>query len=770
MPRWVALFAMTVPLVAQNAIEAEARVVIEANCTGCHGAAKMAGFDMRDRASLLKGGGRGAAIAPGRAAESLLYKAVRREGELKMPPGKKALSEAEVALIARWIDAGAPWGSKPAKTEAAWWSFRKPLRPVVPGGGSRSPIDAFIQAKLQAKGLRATPPASKRELVRRAYFDLLGLPPSADEVAAFVADESPDAWAKLIDQLLASPRYGERWGRRWLDVVRYGDTGGYETDVSYANAWRYRDYVIESFNRDKPYNVFVQEQVAGDEMWPGDLEREGGYFIPKHKLENLHRWLGTGLYTIGPMSYEYALHVEHYRAEWQADAVDTTASAFLGLTFGCARCHDHKFDAITQKDYYKMAAMFAGSVEREIPTVGQYGLFEYTRFYPKQQAADEIKKRIRRMDVEASGDERKPKPRNLTPEQRDLRETLLRQLGEAYLAAPARYATASILAHTEQVPPTHVLVRGEYANKGDVVQPGFPASLNEGPAIEEPASGPFVPQRRKALAEWLTSKDHPLTARVMVNRIWQGHFGRGIVATPNDFGRQGDAPTHPELLDWLAVEFMEKGWSVKALHKAIMMSDTYRQSSAWNESNGAVDRNNVYLWRMNRRRLEAEEIRDAVLAVSGQIHHKLGGPPVAVPLSQEELEGIRDPDYWPVSGDESEHRRRSVYLMVKRSFPVPMLQSFDAPDPAQSCARRDVSTVAPQALAMMNSGFVRGAAQAWAVRLKSERDAVGAGFRAATGREPTADERRRGEAFLQRQPLDQFCLLLFNLNEFLYVE
>jgi len=763
MSRWVALFAMTAPLLAQNAIEAEARAVIQANCLGCHGAAKMAGLDLRDRESLLKGGGRGAAVVPGHSAGSLLYKAVRRDSELKMPPGKKALSNIEVAIIARWIDAGAPWGTDAAKSEPSWWSFRRPVRPVVPTSDATSPIDGFIRAKLRAKGLHASPPASKRELVRRAYFDLLGLPPTPDEVAEFVGDEASEAWSKLIDKLLASPRYGERWGRHWLDVVRYGDTGGYETDVSYANAWRYRDYVIESFNRDKPYNGFVQEQVAADEIWPGDLEREGGYFIPKHKLENLHRWVGTGLYTIGPMSYEYALHLEQYRAEWQADAVDTTASAFLGLTFGCARCHDHKFDPITQKDYYKLAAMFAGTVEREIPTVGQYGIFEYTRFYPKQQAADEIKMRIKRMDAAAKGKE-------LSPEQRDLRETLLRQLGEAYLAAPVRYATASILAHTEQVPQTHVLVRGEFSNKGDVVQPGFPASLNEGPAIPEPSSGPFVPQRRKALAEWLTSKDHPLTARVMVNRVWQGHFGRGIVSTPNDFGRQGEPPTHPELLDWLAVEFMDKGWSVKALHKAIMLSDTYRQSSAWRESDGAIDRNNVYLWRMNRRRLEAEEIRDAVLAVSGQINHKLGGPPVAVPLSKEELEGIRDPDYWPVSGDEAEHRRRSVYLFVKRSFPVPMLQSFDAPDPTQSCARREVSTVAPQALAMMNSGFVRGAAQAFAAKLKGQSDAVGAGFRAATGREPTAEERRRAEAFLQRQPLEQFCLLLFNLNEFLYVE
>jgi mono/diheme cytochrome c family protein len=748
--------------------DSEARRILESNCFSCHGVAKMAGLDLRQREAMLKGGSRGPAVVPGNPSQSVLYRAVTRQGDLQMPPGKKALDPAQVEALRLWIEKGAPWNAAvPTNSQTAWWSFRPPQRPPIPTVRSavQNPIDNFVLHKLAEKGLTPNPPASREKLARRAYFDLHGLPPTPAEIDAFLQDTSDTAYERLIDRLLASPRYAERWGRRWLDVVRYADTGGYETDVSYANAWRYRDYVIESFHRDKPYNVFVQEQIAADELWPTDFEREGGYFIPKHKQELIHKRLGTGLYTIGPMSYEYALHVENYRAEWQADAVETTAAAFLGLTFGCARCHDHKFDPITQKDYYRMAAIFAGSEDREIPLVGQYGIFEYTRFVPRLQTADQIKAHIQRLDAEAGG-----KP---TAEQRDLRETLLRKLGEAYLKAPKRYDSANVLAHSDLVPDTHVLIRGEFSNKGEKVTPGFPASLNAGPEIEEPQSGPFVPQRRKALALWITAKDQPLLARVMVNRIWQGHFGTGIVATPNDFGRQGEPPSHPELLDWLAVEFAERGWSIKSMHKLIMLSNTYRQSDRWNEANGKRDADNVYLWRMNRRRLEAEEIRDAVLAVSGRLNDKRNGPPVVVPLNREELDGIRDPAYWPVNSDPAEHNRRSVYLYVKRSFRMPMFENFDAPDPSQSCARRDVSTVAPQALTMMNSDFVRDGARHLAARLSREAspDArVSMGFRLVTGRAPTAAELARGKEFLQRGGLESFCLLLLNLNEFLYVD
>jgi hypothetical protein len=748
-------------LVCAQTVEERARGILETKCLSCHGAAQMAGLDLRTREGLMRGGARGAAVAAnGDIDASLLLKAVRREGELQMPPGKVALAAEEVAALREWVAAGAPYSGQVKRgAEPAWWAFRKIGKPSMPVGTATNAVDRFVTAKLREKGLRPLGRADKRTLIRRATFDLHGLPPAAAEIAAFEADASPDAWEKLIDRLLASPRYGERWGRRWLDVARYAETGGYETDVSFSNAWRYRDYVIRAFNSDKPYDLFMKEQIAADEIWPGDLERDGGYFIPKEKLERLERWIGTGLYTVGPVNYEFALSGDQYRVEWQADAVETTGAAFLGLTLGCARCHDHKFDPIPQRDYYRMAALFAGSEDREIPIVGRYGMFDYARFVPRQQKADEIKARIQRMDKARAG-------RPMTAEERDARETLLRQLGEAYLRAPAKMQTATILAHTDPVPETHLLGRGEFSNKGEKVRPGVLTALPGGREIEEPATGPFVPQRRKALAEWMASAENPLPARVMVNRIWQGHFGRGLVGTPNDFGRQGDPPTHPELLDWLAAEFIEKGWRVKAMHRLLMTSEAYQRASGPDAANAKTDAGNVYLWRMNRRRLEAEEVRDAVLAVAGELNTKMYGPPVVLPLSKEEILGIREPELWPVTLDETEHGRRSVYLYVKRSLKMPMLEAFDVPDPAMSCARRESSTVAPQALAMMNGDFPRTYAAKMAGRTANAEQA----WRRALGRVPTAEEKARAEAFAQRNGMADLCLLLFNMNEFLYVD
>ena len=749
-------------LVCAQTLEERARGLLEAKCTGCHGAAQMSGLDLRTRETLLRGGKRGPAITLGNVDDSLLLKAVRRVGELQMPPGKAALRPEEVALLREWVAAGAPQTDATLRAGPSWWSFQKIVRPALPAGDEPNPIDRFLLGKLREKGLRPLAAADRLTLIRRATFDLHGLPPTPEEIDAFVGDRSASAWEKLIDRLLASPRYGERWGRRWLDVARYAETGGYETDVSFSNAWRYRDYVIRSFNKDKPYDVFMKEQIAADEIWPGDLEREGGYFIPQEKLDRLERWIGTGLFAVGPVNYEFALSGDQFRVEWQADAVETTGAAFLGLTLGCARCHDHKFDPISQRDYFQFSALFAGSEDREIPIVGRYGIFDYTRNVPRQEKADQIKARIQRLD-KARGE------REMTAAERDERETDLRALGAAYLKAPLRIQTATILAHTDPVPDTHILGRGEFANRGEVVKPGLPRALPGAPEIVEPASGPFVPQRRKALAEWLASRANPLPARVMANRIWQGHFGRGLVATPNDFGRQGDAPTHPELLDWLAAEFIEQGWSVKSLHRLLMTSDAYRRSSGPEAANAKIDATNAYLWRMNRRRLEAEEIRDTVLLSAGQLNPKMGGPPVVLPLSKEEFLGIREPELWPVTLDADEHRRRSVYLYVKRSFKMPMLETFDVPDPILSCARRESSTVAPQALAMMNGDFTRTYAAKMADRFAGP-GAIEGAWRQMLGRMPTAAERERAQQFLQRNSLTDLCWLILNMNEFLYVD
>jgi cytochrome c553 len=780
--RYVALlFGCTLASFGQNGLTAQA--IFEKHCVSCHGAGQMSGLDLRQRDTVLKGGKRGPALVPGKPEDSLVYRAVARQGDLKMPPGKQGLASEDVARLRAWIEAGAPWESARAATsESSWWAFRG-LRDTAPPAvrktdWARNPIDAFVLAKLDEKQLRPVAAASRQALVRRAFFDLQGLPPTPEEVDQFVNDSAPDAYEKLIDRLLASPRYGERWGRHWLDVVRYADTGGFETDVYFMNAWRYRDYVIDAFNADKPYDQFVQEQIAADELWPDNLDLDGSYDLPKQKQINLSKRIGTGLYTIGALAAEYTFFGDQFRAEWQADAVDTTGSAFLGLTLGCARCHDHKFDAISQADYYRTAAIFAGSEDREIPIVSQMGIYEYTRYVTKLVIADQLKEKLNRMDAavrKRSGAARKSKLEDAyTPAERDERETLLRQIGDAYVKAPPRYATANVLVHSEQVPDTHILARGDFRQKGPKVEPGFLSALGGG-TVSEPAGAPFVPQRRKALALWMTSQGKALLARVMVNRIWQGHFGRGLVGTPNDFGRQGDRPTHPELLDWLAARFIDGGWSVKAMHRLIMQSSAYRLSSAPDKANAAIDADNHYLWRMNRRRLEAEALRDAVLSTAGTLNLKAGGPPIATPLTREEQEGMRDLTQWPVSSDPADFTRRSVYLYVKRSFRLPMLETFDAPDSSASCARRESSTVAPQALALMNSQFMTDQAARFAERLRSKsgesREAwVEGGWRAAFGRAPSAEERAKALGFLDGNPLPRLCLLWFNMSEFVYVD
>jgi Protein of unknown function (DUF1553)/Protein of unknown function (DUF1549)/Planctomycete cytochrome C len=787
-------FAFAVLTPAQsNPVEKSAAVILDQKCVSCHGAARMSDLDLRERETMLKGGKRGPAIVPGKAEESLLYKAVKREGELKMPPGNVALAPSEVDTIREWINAGGRRESSAAATAAAvepsWWSFRKPVQPQVPAVKNaswvRNPIDAFILAKLEKEGMSPAPPADRRTLARRAYFDLHGLPPTPQELDQFVNDKSDDAYEKLIDRLLDSPRYGERWGRYWLDLVRYADTSGFETDHFYVSAWRYRDYVIESFNNDKPYNTFVQEQIAADELWPDNLELEGSAKLSKEKAENVHRRIGTSLFTLGAFPIEFTYYGEQYRVEWEADAVDTVGSAFLGLTVGCARCHDHKFDPISQRDYYRMNAIFAGSEEREIPLVSLFAVQTYTRQFPLMAQAQNLKQMVRggrgrggrRQETQDDpmNDGAPPETPAAAPDPK--RAALLQRLGQAYASLQDRYPTAQVLAQTEVVPDTYILTRADFKLKGQKVEPGFLSALNPGPPVEEPKGFLFVPQRRKALALWLTSPDQPLLSRVMMNRIWQGHFSQGIVRTPNDFGRQGDPPTHPELLDWLAVEFAQRGWSIKQMHRLIMLSNTYRQASSVADDSKSLqkDPENYYLSRMNRHRLDGDAIRDTVLDVAGTLNLKMGGVGVIPPLSKEELQAARMKQLWPAHPDPSEHVRRSIYLQMKRSMTLPVLQIFDAPDTALSCARRETATVAPQALAMMNSEFTQAQAEQFAARLRklnaeSPEAWVENAWLIAFGRAPSAEERRTAEDYVKRNSLARLCLLIFNMNEFIYVD
>ncbi len=787
----------------------------------CHGAGRMGGLDLRQRESALKGGTRGPAILPGNASQSLLYQAVLRSGPVQMPPGNKGLSAGDISAIKSWIDSGANWTEGTLSTEPAWWSFKKVRRPAVPANNAKNPIDAFIQAKLVEQKLSPVEKADRRTLIRRATFDLLGLPPTAEEVSAFLADASPDAYDKLIDRLLASPRYGERWGRHWLDVVRYADTGGFETDVYFPNAWRYRDYVIQSFNQDKPYNRFIQEQIAGDELFPDDLDLNGGFEVPASKLKNLDARIATGMYTIGPAYHEAALFGGQVRYEWLTDVVDTTGEAFLGLTLGCSRCHDHKFDPLTQRDYHAMMAVFAGSEEREIPVVSQFSIFGFKSGYPNWLKVEDLKAAINRIDgtarkrvvdrirnqfsaealaaydipfsqrsaaqrtlalpveqaMSAAGLEENAQGKEpdipLTPDEDEERKRLIVELGQASLKANPVLPTATVLGHAAVTPVIHMTHRGDWRAQGEKVDPAFPAVLANNETIPD---GPELKlQRRKALATWLTKPDHPLTARVIVNRVWHWHFGRGIVATPNDFGRQGEEPTHPELLDWLAGDFVAQGWSLKKLHRTIMLSEAYQRSSHGDEANARVDANNRYLWRMNRLRLDAETLRDSVLSASGELKTKMGGKPVIPKLSKEEYTVMWSRNQWPESMDPAEHNRRSVYLYVKRTFPLPMLSAFDTPDTSMSCSRRDNTTVAPQALTLMNGEFMVSRAAQLADRISKEspdpKGRIDRLWQISFGRAPSGAEREKALAAITDQAsLARLCLVILNTNEFLYVD
>jgi hypothetical protein len=602
--------------------------------------------------------------------------------------------------------------------------------PSDPDGWSTNAVDRFIRAKQRAAGLQPAPPADKPALIRRVTFDLTGLPPAPEEVEAFVHDPSPDAYAKLIDRLLASPHYGERWGRHWLDVVRYADTGGFETDPLYPSAWRYRDYVIRSLNADKPFDRFLQEQIAGDELWPDDGDAA----------------LATALYCVGPALPESAMVANQLEYEWLTDAADTTGAAFLGLTVGCARCHDHKYDPITQEDYFALQAVFAAS-DRPFP--------------------DKIRlNRIKALNGLLSD---APVPKEV--------------LNDPRCTVRTEESTGFRLFHREQPMEVRVLRRGELSKPREVVAPGVPAALL--PAGRESAlTGVPADRRREALARWLTAPDNPLTARVLVNRVLGWHFGQAIVRTPNDFGAQGEPATHPELLDWLARDFVEHGWSLKRLHRLIVTSATYRQSSVAQAASAcsSVDPEDRLLWHFPRRRLEGEAIRDAMLACAGTLNQKPYGPAVVPPLGKEELTGLFDAKgKWPVTKDAAEHARRSVYLLERRTFLYPMFAAFDPPEVMASCPRR-LSTVVPtQALALLNSPVAQEQAAAFARRLEAEcggrpEAAVARAWRLAFGRPATRAESDQALRFLReradagRPALAELCLALFNANEFVYLD
>ncbi|WP_439628676.1 DUF1549 and DUF1553 domain-containing protein [Gemmata sp.] len=724
------------------------------------------------------------------------------------------------------------------------WAFKPPVRPKAPAAGN--PVDAFVGAKLDAVGLKPSPEADRVTLIRRVTLDLTGLPPTPAEVEAFVNDAAPDAYEKVVDRLLASPHFGERQAQHWLDVVRFAESNGYEADGERPHAWRYRDYVVAAFNSDLPYDRFLTEQLAGDELWKAEASRAKNatgwaLFAPfRRPSAGVDALIASGMHRCGPAHMVGGNQdAEVLRQERLTEMVNGVGSAFLGLTVGCARCHDHKFDPFSAGDYYRMQAFFT-------PTA--YLDFEFAS--PAEQAqrkkdADALgalisplKAKVAALDspyrdriAKAKREKLEPKFRDaldtpadkrtveqktlasqantllkvtwdevvaaLSPADREARTKLREQIHALEARLPPPTAAAWAVASAGTPAQAFVLKRGDVNRRTLAVGPGFPRVL---------VTGENAPKNRIEFAKWLTRPDHPLTARVVANRVWQSHFGRGIVATPNDFGLRGDKPTHPELLDWLACELVERKWSLKHLHRLIVTSATYRQSST--TTHGAkLDSDNALLWKMSRRRLEAEAVRDAVLAAAGTLNRQVGGPSVKVPLEPEVYDLIfteGEPDgLWPVTPDATQHTRRSLYLFNKRNVRLPLLEALDQPDTLNSCAFRPVSTSAPQALILMNGPFVQEQGRTLAVALVKEHadtaKQLEALYRRTVGRPPRAEEVKLAVEFLDAQAetirgrmkanqpigldpkslppgtdaartraLADLCVVMFNTHEFVY--
>jgi hypothetical protein len=652
------------------------------------------------------------------------------------------------------------------EADTRWWSFQPVRRPAVPAG--THPIDALVQQHLRARNLSPSPPAAPREQVRRLFYDVLGLPPSHAEISLFEQDPSPEAWARLVDRLLARPEFGERWARHWLDLVRYAETNGYERDGTKPEAWRYRDYVVQSFNRDKPYDRFLIEQLAGDEL-------------PGFSAEAI---IATGFYRLHVWDDEpdSTLVAEFDDLD---DIMVTTSATFLGLTLGCARCHDHKFDPFSQADYYRMLAYFrsiqpyglhhtggggrgTGRITRPLAPAEEFGKWELARIERVRSLRDQL--------AQATGDGRR----------RELQQEIQRN---EKLAHPFPVALA---VHEDPIKPTHILRRGDVLTPGAEVQPGVPEILRvPAPPIVPPENHPATSGRRMTLARWITDRSHPLTARVLVNRIWQHHFGIGLVPTPNDFGRTGLRPTHPEILDWLADELVEGGWRMKRIHRLILTSDAYRQSSRTHRPEAlAVDEGNAHLWRQNPRRLEGEPLRDSLLAVAGTLNQHSGGPSF-FPHLPKEVHNTQDAagKGWGESPP-AEQDRRSLYVFAKRALTLPLLEAFDCPASTVPVGARSVTTVAPQSLMLLNDAFVQQQARRLVQNLTRDGipdDAVfiARAFRVVLQREPSPTETQSSLDMLARQralastlaPKDReqaarirFTAALFNLNEFLHVD
>jgi mono/diheme cytochrome c family protein len=815
-------------------ISQKAYAVIKKNCLGCHGVAKTSGLDLRTAEGVMAGGENGPVVVPSDAEASKLLKLVEHEQKPTMPPGKK-LADADIEILKSWIEAGAPFdgfektaasgaATDNSKSELArmedrpitaeerrYWAFQSPKRLTPPRATlpewNKNPIDGFLIASMKAKGLKPSVRADRQTLIRRAYLDVTGLPPSPEEVAAFEKDKSPNAWEKLVDKLFASPHYGERWARHWLDLVRFADSGGFEFDVDRPDAYRYRDYVVKSFNDDKPYDQFVKEQLAGDEYAP----------------ESQEAMIATGFLRLGP---EGGGGGERGRQDSLDDVITTSTLTFMGMTVGCARCHDHKFDPIPQKDYYRIQAVFFSTrpvsyplvdanvvaahraetqridnlqrplkrakdhleepylkvlVEEAVSRLPEYMQIAWRTPPEKRTAGQKLNVQQIRKTLEDDTLSQKLTEKDIvarmSEEDRGKHDKLKAQIRELEVQKPKPYPTARAIGEDGSTArPSYFLHRGSLDTKGSLMTPGVLTVAGESdyayPAAPANAKSSW---RRHGFAEWLVAPGNPLTSRVMVNRIWQHHFGEGIVRTPSNFGKMGEAPSHPELLDWLATEFVARGWSMKQMHRVMMNSQAYQMASDDIAANIAIDPENRLFWRMPRVRLEAEIIRDSILAVTGNLDRSIGGPAI-YPYIDPKLFQSSTKRTWPGKADDDPSTwRRSLYVYSKRSIRYPLFETFDQPNLINSCERRNRSTIAPQALLLMNNNFVISEAKFFAERLRRDvgndtRAQVERAYQLALGRAPQEFERTKALEFLRGEPnsLAAFCQVLFNLNEFVY--
>jgi mono/diheme cytochrome c family protein len=773
--------------------ESSIRPVLVEHCQKCHGAEKQWGNLRLDSSkALLQGGDTSAAIVPGQPEQSLLIRAIRQTDEdLKMPP-KGKLSDKQIADFVQWVKIGAPYPAaadapKVRHRDPKHWSFQSPTDPQVPTVNQtswpQSPLDAFILAKLEGEKLSPAAAADKRTLIRRATFDLTGLPPTPDETANFLADISPDAFSRVIERLLDSPAYGERWGRHWLDIARYADSNGLDENVAQGNAWRYRDYVVASFNQDKPYDQFVMEQLAGDLLPTDD---------PVLRKERL---VATGFLAIGPK-----VLAEVDEAKMQMDIVDeqidTVGRALLGLTLGCARCHDHKFDPIDTADYYGLAGIFKST--KTMDSFKKVAIWHENAIHTAEElklkaAFDEqlalkkaaLQQRVTAADaqVTASLPAGEKPPEKLETKYPEETKTELKRLRDELAAfektAPEMSAAMGVT--DDAVTDVAIHIRGNPLKLGDIVPRHVP------PVLSKTSPPQFTAQHsgRLELARSLVEKQHPLTSRVIVNRIWRWHFGTGLVRSMDNFGLLGQPATHPELLDWLAHRFMEQGWSIKKLHRLIMLSSTYQLSSNVDAMTAERDPENRWYGRANIRRLEAEEVRDALLAVSGKLDLTMGGS----------LLNVKNRAYFfdHTSKDLTDYSsvRRSLYLPIVRNNVYDVFQLLDYPDAAIPTGDRTSTTVAPQALLMMNSDLVTQASVDLAKRSLTKPEIQDADrlqriYALSFGREATADEIAQSKVFVaeiaqafektepdpairQTRAWDVLCQVVLASNEFVYL-